>query len=54
MIWRHGSSFALCLPALLLAQALVSDDEWQLKGCLGEEWRWFVDKPWDAPLWLPA
>jgi hypothetical protein len=28
MIWRHGSSFALCLPALLLAQALVSDDEW--------------------------
>ena len=27
---------------------------WQLKGWLGEEWRWHVDKPWDAPGWLPA
>jgi beta-mannosidase len=28
--------------------------EWQVKGCLGDEWRWHVDKPWDAPGWLPA
>jgi beta-mannosidase len=29
---------------------------WQLRGCLGDEWRWHVgpDKPWDAPGWLPA
>ena len=27
---------------------------WQLKGWLGEEWRWHVNKPWDAPGWLPA
>ena len=28
--------------------------EWQLKGWLGDEWRWYVDKPWDMPGWLPA
>ena len=27
---------------------------WQMKGCLGDEWRWHVAKPWDAPGWLPA
>ena len=29
---------------------------WQLRGFLGEEWRWHIgpDKPWDAPGWLPA
>ena len=32
----------------------TGDDEWQLKGFLGDEWRWHVDKPWDAPGWLPA
>ncbi|MBA2384030.1 MAG: hypothetical protein H0V68_05130 [Actinobacteria bacterium] len=28
--------------------------DWQLKGFLGDEWRWHLDKPWDAPGWLPA
>lgn len=28
--------------------------EWQLKGWLGDEWRWYVAKPWDMPGWLPA
>ena len=28
--------------------------EWQLRGCLGDEWRWHLTKPWDAPGWLPA
>jgi beta-mannosidase len=27
---------------------------WQLRGCLGEEWKWHVNKPWDAHGWLPA
>jgi beta-mannosidase len=27
---------------------------WQFNGWLGDEWRWHVGKPWDAPLWLPA
>jgi beta-mannosidase len=27
---------------------------WQFKGFVGEEWRWHVNKPWDAPGWLPA
>jgi hypothetical protein len=29
---------------------------WQLRGCLGDEWRWHVapDKAWDAAGWLPA
>lgn len=30
------------------------DSDWQLRGCLGDEWRWHVDKPSDAPGWLPA
>jgi len=32
----------------------LDGDEWQLKGWLGEEWRWHVAKPWDTPGWLPA
>lgn len=28
--------------------------EWQLRGWLGDEWRWHVAKPWDLPGWLPA
>jgi beta-mannosidase len=28
--------------------------EWQLKGWLGDEWRWYVAKPWDMPGWIPA
>jgi beta-mannosidase len=28
--------------------------EWQLRGCLGDEWQWHLTKPWDAPHWLPA
>lgn len=28
--------------------------EWQLKGWLGDEWRWYVAKPWEMPGWLPA
>jgi beta-mannosidase len=28
--------------------------EWQFKGWLGDEWRWYVNKPWDMPGWLPA
>jgi beta-mannosidase len=32
----------------------LDGDDWQFKGWLGEEWRWHLDKPWDAPGWLPA
>ena len=32
----------------------LAGDDWQLKGWLGEEWRWYVNKPWDMPGWLPA
>ena len=32
----------------------LDGDDWQLKGWLGEEWRWHLNKPWDAPGWLPA
>jgi beta-mannosidase len=28
--------------------------DWQLRGCLGDEWQWHLTKPWDAPHWLPA
>jgi beta-mannosidase len=28
--------------------------DWQFRGWLGDEWRWHVAKPWDAPGWLPA
>ena len=34
--------------------AVALHGEWQLRGCLGDEWRWHLDKPWDAPGWLPA
>ena len=30
------------------------DAEWQLRGCLGDEWRWHLTKPWDAHGWIPA
>jgi beta-mannosidase len=30
------------------------DGDWQFKGWVGDEWRWHVAKPWDAPGWLPA
>jgi beta-mannosidase len=33
---------------------VVTLGEWQFKGWLGDEWRWHVNKPWDAPGWLPA
>jgi beta-mannosidase len=34
----------------------LDGDEWQLRACLGDEWRWHVGrtKPWDAPGWVPA
>jgi hypothetical protein len=28
--------------------------EWQLRGCLGDEWQWHLEKPWDDHGWLPA
>ena len=27
---------------------------WELQGFIGDEWRWHVNKPWDAHGWLPA
>ena len=36
-----------------MAVALDGDD-WQVRGFLGDEWRWYLTKPWDAPGWLPA
>jgi hypothetical protein len=32
----------------------VVELQWQLRGCLGDEWQWHLTKPWDAPHWLPA
>jgi beta-mannosidase len=32
----------------------VREGGWQFRGWLGDEWRWHVSKPWDAPGWLPA
>jgi beta-mannosidase len=34
----------------------LDGDGWQVRGCLGDEWRWHVrpEKPWNAPGWLPA
>jgi beta-mannosidase len=32
----------------------LDGDDWQLRGCLGEEWKWHVNRPWDASGWLPA
>lgn len=40
--------------AAVALDSTVDGDEWQFRGCLGDEWRWHVDKPWDAPGWLPA
>ena len=28
--------------------------EWQVKGWLGDEWRWYVGKPWEHPGFIPA
>jgi beta-mannosidase len=28
--------------------------DWQVRGWLGDEWRWHVNKPWHVPGWLPA
>jgi beta-mannosidase len=28
--------------------------EWQVKGWLGDEWRWYVNKPWEHPGFIPA
>jgi beta-mannosidase len=33
---------------------VVEAGAWQFKGWVGDEWRWHVAKPWDAPGWLPA
>jgi len=32
----------------------VVELEWQLKSWLGDEWRWYVNKPWDHPGFVPA
>ncbi|MQA24718.1 MAG: hypothetical protein GEU94_04445 [Micromonosporaceae bacterium] len=34
----------------------LDGDDWQLRPCLGEEWRWHLtpDQPRNAPGWLPA
>ncbi|HZT91308.1 MAG TPA: glycoside hydrolase family 2 TIM barrel-domain containing protein [Gaiellaceae bacterium] len=34
----------------------LDGDGWQLRACLGDEWRWHAGpaKSWDAPGWLPA
>jgi beta-mannosidase len=34
----------------------LDGEDWQLRGCLGEEWRWHVgpEKAWDAPGWIRA
>jgi beta-mannosidase len=32
----------------------LDGDDWQIRACLGEEWRWHLVKPWDAPHWIPA
>ena len=37
-----------------MAAVRLDGDEWQLRGCLGDEWQWHLTKPWDAPGWLPA
>ena len=29
-------------------------DAWQIRGWLGDEWRWYLNKPWEMPGWLPA
>jgi hypothetical protein len=39
-----------------VAEVTLDGSDWQLRGCLGDEWKWHVgpDKAWDAPGWLPA
>jgi beta-mannosidase len=32
----------------------LDGDDWEVRGCLGDEWQWHVHKPWDAPGWIPA
>ena len=32
----------------------LNGDDWQLKGWVGDEWKWYVNKPLDTPGWLPA
>lgn len=32
----------------------LDGEDWQLKGWLGDEWRWYLNKPWDMPGWIPA
>lgn len=34
--------------------AALDGDDWQVRGCLGDEWQWHLTKPWDAPHFLPA
>ena len=34
--------------------AVALNGDWQLRGCLGEEWRWHAGKPWEADRWVPA
>src|SRR6185437_13818579 len=46
-------------PARVVAAVgarLLDGDAWQLRACLGDEWRWHAapEKSWDAPGWLPA
>ncbi|HVV56979.1 MAG TPA: glycoside hydrolase family 2 protein [Gaiellaceae bacterium] len=38
------------------AARVLDGDAWQLRACLGDEWRWHAgpEKPWGAPGWLPA
>ena len=43
--WRRRS--ARDRPARVVSS--LDGDDWQLQGWLGEEWRWHVNKPWDAP-----
>ena len=37
-------------------RSTVLDDGWQLRGCLGDTWRWLCgpDRPADEPGWIPA
>src|SRR5207237_2140633 len=56
---RRGDRSRLPAPRDQDVRGLTGDGSarvvsWQVKGWVGEEWRWHVDKPWDAPGWLPA
>jgi beta-mannosidase len=39
-----------------VAVVALGGGEWQLRGCLGDEWRWHVspERSWDAPGWTGA